>query len=93
MIDYFKNVFLTIPTLMLSAIITSNILEYIQVLLKLSLPLQIYKQFLDRPSFTYMVTLSKNLRYENLAFIIRKNSAVANILKTMIFINLINNII
>lgn len=43
MLSYLKNVFYSVPTLLLSAMIIPNILEYIKILLKLSPLLWIYK--------------------------------------------------
>ena len=90
MIGHLKDVFPTVPTLMLSATITPNVLEYIRVSLKLPSPLRIYRQPLDRPNLTYMVTPIRNPGFEDLAFVIPRGGAVADIPKTMIFVDSID---
>ncbi len=64
MLGYLKDMFLSILTLLIFATITSNILEYIRVLLKLSLLLRIYRQPLDQPNLAYIVSPIRKPEYK-----------------------------
>ena len=90
MLSHLKDVFLSIPTLLLSATVILNILEYIRVLLKLFPPSRIYRQPLDRPNLTYIVSSICKPRFKNLDFLVPSEGAIGNIPKTMIFVDLIN---
>lgn len=90
MIGHLKDVFPNIPTLILSATITPNVLEYIRVSLKLSPPSRIYRQPLDRPNLTYMVAPIRKPGFEDLAFTIPSGGAVGDIPKIMIFVDSID---
>ena len=69
------------------AIVTSNILEYIKMLLKLLSPVSIYKQPFDRPNLIYMIISIRKVRFKDIVFIILSASTIFNISKTMIFVN------
>ena len=91
MLSHLKDVFPTILIVLLSAMVTSNILEYIQVLLKLFLPLRIYRQLLDCPNLIYIVSLIRQAGFKDLDFFISSEGAVGKIPKTRIFIDKIDN--
>ena len=93
MLRHLRNVFPIVPTLILSATITPNILDYIQIFLKLSLPSGIYKLFLDRPNLKYMVYSIQKLGFWDIAFLIPKNGPISEIPKTMVFVNKIEDAI
>ncbi len=93
MLGHLKDVFPSIPTILISAMVTSNILKYIRVLLKLSPPLQIYRQSLDRLNLAYIVSLIHKPGYEDLAFPVLSGGAIGKIPKTMIFVDLIDDTI
>lgn len=65
--------------------ITPKIPEYIQVSLKFSLPLKIYRQPLHCPNLTYIVSLIRKTRLKDLDFFIPSKDTSDKILKTMIF--------
>lgn len=90
MLGYLKDIFSSILILLLSAIVIPNIFKYIQVLLKLSLPLQIYRQSLDWPNLIYIVSLVCKSRFKYLDFFVSNRGAIGNIPKTIIFVDLIN---
>ncbi len=56
MLGHLKDVFSSISTLLMSARVTLNILKYIRVSLKLSPSSRIYRQPLDQPNLTYIVS-------------------------------------
>ena len=89
-LDHLKDVFSSIPTLLLSATITSNILEYIRVLLKLFPPSRIYRQPLDWPNLTYIVSPICKLGFKNLDFLVLSGRGIGNIPKTMILVDSID---
>lgn len=91
MIGYLKDIFPNIPTLILSATITPNVFEYIRISLKLPPPLCIYRQSLDRPNLTYMVSSIKKPGFGDLAFAILNGGAICNILKIIIFVDSIDD--
>ena len=78
---------------LLSTIITLNIEKYIRVLLKLFLPLQIYKQPLDCLNLTYIISSIHKTELKNLDFFILSEGIVGKILKTIIFVEKIDNVI
>lgn len=93
MLGYLKNVFSKVSTLIISATIIPNILDYIRIFLKL-LPLsRIYRLPLDRPNLKYMVYPIQKLGFWNLVFLILKDGLVGLILKIMIFVNKIEDTI
>lgn len=93
MLKYLKDIFSTVPTLIISITITLNILIYIQVSLKLFLPSQIYKLSLDQPNHKYIVCLTRKLGFQDLAFFIPKDSFVSEIPKIIVFANKIKDAI
>lgn len=80
-----------VPTLILSATITPNILDYIRVSLKLPAPLRIYRQPLDRPNLSYIVSPIRKSGFQDLAFLIPTLGSIADIPKTMIFVHKIDD--
>lgn len=90
MIGHLKNLFSKVPTLALSATVTSNVLEYISKLLKLCSPVRLYKELLDRSNLMYMVAEIRKRKFEKLAFILSLTAAASCIPKTMIFVDNIN---
>ena len=73
--------------------ITSNIMEYIQISLKLSLPLQIYRQPLDYPNLTSIVSSIRKTGFKNLDFLISSGDTIGKISKIMIFVDKIDDAI
>lgn len=78
---------------MFSIIITPNIHDYIQILLKLSSPAYIYRQPLDKPNLKYMVALIWKVGFKDLVFVIPSTSTISDISKTMIFVDSIDETI
>lgn len=76
--------------LMLSSIIMPNVVKYMQVLLKVPLPSRIYKQPLDTPNLIYTVALIRKTWVKDLVLVVLSASTVSNILKIMIFVDLID---
>ncbi len=93
MLEHLKDIFPIILMCLLSATVTSNILEYIRVSLKLSPLLQIYRQLLDRPYLTYIVSPIHRNGFKDLDFLIPSRGAVGKIPKTIIFMNKIDDAI
>lgn len=93
MLKYLKNVFFTIPICLLSATVISIILKYIWVLLKISPPLQIYKQLFNCSNLTYIVSPIRKIRFKDLDFFIPSGDVIDEILKIIIFIDKIDNAI
>lgn len=79
MIGHLKDVFPAVTTLMLSATVMPNVLEYMRVSLKLPAPSRIYRQPLDRPNLTYIVAPIRKAGFEDLAFVIPSAGAVSDI--------------
>lgn len=52
--------------LALSKRVTSNVLEYVLKFLQLQVPVQLYKELLDHPNFTYLVLEIKKPGFEKL---------------------------
>lgn len=88
-----KDIFPTIPIYLLSATVIPNILEYIRVLSKFFLPLQISKQPLDCPNLTYIISIIRKTGFKDLDFLILSGDAVGKISKTMIFVDKIDDAI
>ncbi len=93
MLEHLKDVFPTIPMSLLSTTVTPNILEYIRVLLKLFPSSRIYRQPLDRPNLTYIVSPIRKTSFKDLDFLILSRGAVSKIPKTMIFMDKIDDTI
>lgn len=93
MLVYLNDIFSTILILILFAITTLNILDYIMVLFKIFGPLQIYWQFFNHPSFGYIIKLINIKSFADFAFQIYNSSPIAKIPKILIFINKINKTI
>ncbi len=72
MLGHLKDVFSKVPTLIMSATITLNILDYIRVFLKLSPPSRIYRLSLDRKNSSIWCALFENLAFETLLFLYLK---------------------
>lgn len=92
MVGHLKDIFLDVLTLVLSAMITSIVLEYIYIGLKLRPPTQLYQELLDKLNFTYMVEEITKPKYKNLAFFISNSSGTSTIPKTMIFVDNIEDV-
>lgn len=75
------------PTLALSATVTPNVLEYVQESLQLRAPVRLYKESLDRPNLTYLVSEIKKPGFEELDFVVSPHMAAFKIPKTMIFVD------
>lgn len=90
MLGHLKDVFSSIPTLLLSATVILNILEYIRISLKLSPPSRIYRQPLDWPNLTYIVSPIRKPGFKDLDFLVPSGGAIGNIPKTMIFVDSID---
>ncbi len=93
MLGHLKDVFSTVSTLILSATITPNILDYIRVSLKLSSPSRIYRLPLDRPNLRYMVCPIRKSGFRDLAFLVPKYGPISEIPKMMIFVDKIEDVI
>lgn len=65
MLGHLKDVFPKVPTLILSATITLNILDYVGVSLKLFLASRIYRLSLDRLNLKYMVYFIRKSGFQN----------------------------
>lgn len=90
MLGHLKDMFLSIPTLLMSAIITLKNFKYIRVLFKLFSLLQIYRQPLDRHNQAYIVNLIRKPGYKDLAFLVPSGKTISKISKTVIFVDLID---
>ena len=93
MLGHLKDVFPTVPTLILSATISPNILDYVRVFLKLPLPSRIYRLPLDRPNLKYMVCPIRKSGFRDLAFLVLKDGPISGIPKTMVFVDKIEDAI
>ena len=93
MLANLKNVFSTTPMVLLFDTITPNILKYVRILLKLSPPLQIYRQPLDYPNLTYIISPICKNRFRDVNFFIPCESAIGKLSKRMIFVDKIDNVI
>ncbi len=93
MLGHLKDVFSKVPTLIMSATITPNILDYIRVSLKLPPPSRIYRLPLDQPNLKYMVCPIQKPGFRDLAFLVPKDGPVGLIPKTMIFVDKIEDAI
>lgn len=91
-LGYLKDIFPTIPIVFLSIMIIPNILEYIWILLKLFLLFWIYKRLLHYPNLTYIKSLICKSKFKDLDFFILSGDTISKILKTMIWVNKIDNI-
>ncbi len=76
MLGHLKDVFFKVPTLIMSATITPNILDYIRVSLKLPPPSRINRLPLDRPNLKYMVCPIRKPGFRDLAFLVPKDGPV-----------------
>lgn len=91
MLGHLKDVFSTILMCLLPVTVTPNILEYIRISLKLSPPSRIYRQPLDRPNLTYIVSRIYKTGFKDFDFLIPSRGAVGEIPKTMIFVDKIDD--
>ncbi len=87
MIGHLKSTFPKVPTLALLATVTPNVLEYVRESLQLRAPARLYKESLDRPNLTYLVSEIKKPGFEELDFIVSPCIAAFTIPKTMIIID------
>ena len=76
------------PIVALFATITPNILASIGQLLHLHSPTCLYKQFLDWPNITQMVTNITNPGFHNLRFLVSEAGLIP---KTMLFVDKMDN--
>ena len=90
---HLKDVFPTVPTLILSATITPNILDYVRISLKLSPPSRIYRLPLDRPNLKYMVCPIQKSGFRDLAFLVPKDGPISGIPKMIVFVDKIKDAI
>lgn len=74
-------------TFALSATITLIILEYICKFLKLRLAIRLYQELLEKPNIIYLVKKIIKPKYKDLVFLILDGSGASIILKTIIFVN------
>ncbi len=81
-LETLRHCFPKVPIIVLSATITTNVLGYIGELLHLHAPTLFYKQPLDCPNITQMVTHISKQWFGDLDYLVPK---VGIILKTMIF--------
>lgn len=84
--SYFSN----IPIVDLFAIMTNNILNYIQAFLNLQSPVKLYKQFLDCLNITYGITKIKKLRIKEQDVFILSIWSLNTTSKTIISVDNIN---
>lgn len=82
--------FLAVPILILFATVMPNIFKYMWILLKLLLPVCIYRQPFNKPNLIYTIVPIKKVGFEDLIFVISSTNTIFDISKTMIFINLID---
>ncbi len=75
------------PTLAFSATVTPNVLEHIWESLQLWAPARLYKESLDHPNLTYLVSEIKKPGFEELDFVVPPRMAAFTIPKTMIFVD------
>lgn len=87
LIGHLKDSFPHVPAMVLSAVVTPTVLEYICTSLKLTSPTRIYTEFLDHPNLTYVVAEVTKRKYEELSFLVPSSGGVESIPKTMIFID------
>lgn len=74
----------------LSATITRNVLGYIHDTLHLHDPVRLYKSTLDRPNITYMVNEIVKRAFGELAMLLPHDGRKADIPKTMVFVDKID---
>lgn len=87
MIGYLKKIFSKVLTLVLSAIIISNILEYVWEFLQFCEPLYLYKELLDYINLIYFILEIKKPSFAKFDFIVFSHLAAFKIPKTMILID------
>ena len=68
----------------------NNVLNYICVSLNLRLPIRLYKQSLDHPNIIYSIAKIKKPGYKELDVFVPLIGDLSTILKTMIFVDSIN---
>ena len=69
---------------------TNNVLDYICTSLNLWSPVKLYKQSLDRLDIIYVVAKIKKPEYQELDIFVPSIGGLSAILKTMIFVDSIN---
>ena len=89
-ISTLKVVFPDVPVIALFATITKNVPEYICKSLLLRSPVHLYKRTLDRPNITYMVQEITKPGFSELDILLPQGGGVADVPKTMIFVDSIN---
>ena len=85
-----KIVFADVPIIVLSATFTRNVLEYVCQSLHLRSPVHLYKRTLDWPNITYMVQEITKPRFGKLDALLFQKRGIADMPKTMIFVDSIN---
>ena len=90
MIGHLKDVFPDVPTLALLATITPIVLEYICEFLKICPATRRYQELLDRANIIYMVSEIVKPNFEDFGFLVPDSSRASLILKTMIFVDSID---
>lgn len=93
MLGYLKDIFFTVPILILSATINLNIFNYIRIFLKQSLLFWIYKQPFDWQNLRYMIYFIRKSDFQNLVFFISRKSLIREISKIIIFVDKIEDVI
>lgn len=87
-VGIFRLVFSKVSIMVVLAIMTSNILEYIWKTLYLKKPVRLYWRLLDCQNITYIVALIISFGFEDLNFLIPlKISIIDNFEKTIIFVH------
>lgn len=87
-ISIFLLLFLKVLIMVVSAIITTNTLQYIKKTLYFKTPRYFYQKLLECLNITYIITSIISFDFDNLNFlIIPKIEGISNIKKIMIFIN------
>lgn len=76
---------------MLSTIITKNVLECIRQSLLLQSPVHLYKKALDWPNIMYLVQKITKPGFSKLEILISQEKGPADLPKTMVFLDNINN--
>lgn len=92
MVSHLKDFFLEVLMLALLAMIIPTILEYICKSLKVRFSAQLYSELLNKLNIMYIVGEINKPKYEVLAFLIFNNSRIGAILKTIIFLDNIEDV-
>lgn len=93
MLGHLGDIFFTILIALLSITVIPSIFEYIQVLLKFFSLLRIYRQPLGCLNLIYIVSPICKSGFKDLDFLILNGKAITKLLKTIIFMDKIDNTI